>query len=106
MNLVSAAELFDSIPVASDEPTLDIETATAFAIQTDQITFKDGGDGVAKCAGSLDSIGRAVKRIEMSEGAESFAEAYEAEGQLSHSILAELHEAILFKRENQQAQTG
>ena len=103
---MTAGELFDSIPVHPDEPTLDIETATAFAIQTDQITFEVGGGGVAKCIGSLDSIGRAVKRVQMSGGSESFAEAYEAEGQLSPSILVELHEAIVSKRENQQAQAG
>jgi hypothetical protein len=98
---MTSGELFDSIGPASAEPVLDIEAATDIVIATGQVYLRPA-DGLPECAGSLDGIGRAVKRVQMTGGSESFTEAYEAEGQLSHSILVELHEAIVFKRENQQ----
>jgi hypothetical protein len=102
MNLMTAGELFDSIGPAPSEPVLDIDAATDIVIETGQVYLRPA-DGLPECASSLDGIGRAVKRVQMSGGSETFSEAYEAEGQLSHSILVELHEAIVSKRENQQA---
>ena len=102
MNLITSSELFDGRGAAYSEPVLSIDAATDIAVETGRMYLRPA-DGLQECAGPLDSIGRAVKRVQMSGGSEAFSEAYEAEGQLSHSVLVELHEAVLSRRESQRA---